>query len=73
MSRGAGKYDQECTQAREAAGALGVVLIVHRGRLGDGFAVQAPPAFLRQLPAALRFMADSIERDLAPPDWINLP
>jgi len=71
MSRGAGKYDKECTQAREAAGALGVALIVYQGRFGDGFAVQVPPAFLLQLPAALRFMANSIERDVAPPDGIN--
>ena len=38
---GPGKYDDLCTQAREAAEAQAVVLIVMNGNKGSGFSVQA--------------------------------
>lgn len=61
---GGGKYDDEATAARDAAGAEGVVLIVYNGREGSGFSVQLPQAVLFALPSVLRQMADHVEEDL---------
>ena len=67
MTRGAGKYDDACTAARESTGARAVALIVAAGRLGSGFSVQCDDAeFLRVLPVMLRHMADEMERGLPP-------
>jgi len=61
---GPGKYDAECTAAREAAGAVGCALMVFFGRHGTGFSVAAPQEVLECMPQMLRFMADEIERDM---------
>jgi len=59
-----GKYDDACTQARLATGALGTVLLVLGGRKGHGFSVQAPPEVLSALPGMLETVAAEIRRDL---------
>lgn len=61
--KGAGKYDQLCTAAREQAGAVGCILIVFGGVRGSGFSVQMPGFALDKIPETLRNMADVIERD----------
>lgn len=64
MSAGAGKYDAECTKARESTGADSAILIVTNGTKGSGFAVQATPADLVRLPDMLETMAKQIRADL---------
>jgi hypothetical protein len=63
MALGAGKYDDECTLAREKAEAEGIILIVFNGKKGNGFSCQAPLDVLLRLPSVLRDLADTIERD----------
>jgi len=58
---GPGKYDAECTAAREAAHAEGCILIVYGGNRGSGFSIQAPLPLLSTLPHMLRDMANEIE------------
>ena len=63
MPQGPGKYDDICTEARVAASAEAVVLIVLGGEKGSGFSVQAIEGDItRRLPALLRSVADEIER-----------
>lgn len=64
MVIGPGKYDAQCTAAREATKARGVVLIVIDGEKGAGFEVQAPMDVQLALPALLRQVADGIEAEL---------
>ena len=64
MAIGPGKYDDVLTAAREQCEAIGAILIVLDGKLGSGFAVQAPPNYQFRLPRVLRTMADMIEADL---------
>lgn len=59
---GPGKYDDICTQVREATKAEGIVLIVINGEHGGGFSVQAPLVYHLRLPELLRNVADEIER-----------
>jgi hypothetical protein len=65
MAIGPGKYDEECTRARVATGAVGVVLIVIEGKRGSGFSVQVhdvadlQPGVLANM---LRTVADELER-----------
>ncbi|MEY4545369.1 MAG: hypothetical protein RL685_1564 [Pseudomonadota bacterium] len=61
---GPGKYDAECTAAREACGAQGAVLIVYEGQRGMGFSVQGPMPMVVGLPSVLRDVADQIEAQL---------
>lgn len=62
MPLGPGKYDDACTQAREATGAGTAVLIVIGGHHGPGFSVQSDDAVvLAGLPALLRSVADQIQ------------
>jgi hypothetical protein len=69
MALGPGKYDDICTRAREEAQALACVVMVLGGKHGSGFSVTAIDGVQRRvindLPRLMRFMADSIERDLA--------
>jgi hypothetical protein len=68
MARGPGKYDHLASWVRERAQADGVVVIVLDGTRGAGFSFQASnPRLLTLLPAALRLVADTIERDLDEP------
>lgn len=60
-----GRYDEACTLARKAAGALGAVLMIFQGKAGDGFEVQLPADLVAELPRVLRDMADDIEKQLA--------
>lgn len=66
MSHGAGKYDDECTQARATTEADGVVLIVLNGKKGSGFSVQAPGPVLEMMPDMLEGLAQQIREDLKP-------
>jgi hypothetical protein len=66
MPLGQGRYDDECSLARMAAGAAGAMLIIIGGRLGNGFSAQLPAHVLPTVPAALRAMADEIEQSLTP-------
>lgn len=61
---GPGKYDHVATDARKAAKAAGIGLIVIGGEHGDGFSVQMPPELLLVLPELLRTMATDIDRQL---------
>jgi hypothetical protein len=63
MVDGPGKYDDEATWVRERTHATAIVLIVVGGDKGAGFAVQAMPQAMLDLPAALRTIADQIEAD----------
>lgn len=61
---GPGKYDDACTDAREATHAVACLLIVLEGEHGNGFSVQTlEPALLPVLPALLRQVAQEIERN----------
>lgn len=63
MPLGPGKYDDLCTQARQAAGAVFTLLVIGEGIHGSGFSVQiVEPGFTPDIPALLRHMADEIER-----------
>lgn len=65
MPAGPGKYDDACTQARQATGGEAVVLIVLDGEQGSGFSVQvAGESIAHLLPFLLRTTADQIERSL---------
>lgn len=63
MPVGGGKYDAECTQARESTEAKAIVLIVIAGNKGSGFSVQSvaevPPKVLSEL---LHDIANEIAR-----------
>ena len=61
MTLGPGKYDAQCTAAREASGAEGAILIILGGARGDGFSAQLPPHALVMVPAILREVAKQIE------------
>lgn len=63
MTIGPGKYDLECTHAREAAQAEGAILIIFNGEHGQGFSVQAPPKLMRAIPSLLHIIADKIQED----------
>lgn len=63
---GSGKYDQQCTQARNACEATGVVLIVYDGKAGSGFSVQMPAPEIFKLSAAFRELADELDKTLVP-------
>lgn len=67
MPLGPGKYDDLCTQVREAADARAVILIIIQGKFGGGFCVQAPLEIQLELPNILRTLADGIEIDLGGP------
>jgi len=65
MATGPGKFDAECTIAREATDAAGAILIVIDGTLGSGFSVQViDPEIARRMPIILRTVADQIEADM---------
>lgn len=61
---GPGKYDPLCTFIREQTKAVGCALIVIDGDRGMGFSVQAPLEVQVALAGTLRFMADTIEKDI---------
>jgi len=57
-----GKYDADCTTARQATGAQACLLIILDGYLGTGFSVQCThPGYVIALPEVLRAVADKIE------------
>lgn len=64
MALGAGRYDAECTVARESAAAMCAIVIIFGGDRGDGFSCQADLETLAKLPSLLRHMADSMEKDM---------
>lgn len=64
VGAGPGKYDRECTEARESARAGGAILMILSGDRGDGLAVQVPREILVSLPALLRSVADGVEKEL---------
>jgi len=53
MAFGPGKYDELCTNVREASGAESVVLMVLGGNKGSGFSVQSKSAVAPELLANL--------------------
>jgi hypothetical protein len=64
MAAGPGKYDAECTAAREGAKAVACILIVIEGDRGTGLSVQTlEPDLLPVLPAMLEVMAAEIRAD----------
>ena len=65
MTRGPGRYDQVASDARVAAEAEGVCLLVLGGKKGDGFSVQVTSfVLLAEIPVMLRRVAVQIEHDL---------
>ena len=60
---GPGKYDDLCTEIREATEAEGVILIIIGGNKGQGFSAQLSPEATVKMPAVLRSIADQIEDD----------
>ena len=65
MTHGAGKYDLECTAVLEATDAQTTVVIVVDGDRGTGFSLSSVrPEDMVRLPTLLRFVADTIERDM---------
>ena len=60
MKSDPGKYDAECTMARLATGAQGVLLMVLHGTKGSGFAVQVPPEYVDEIPDMLENLAAHI-------------
>ncbi len=60
MPLGPGKYDAECTVARESTHAAGTLLIIIGGDRGDGFAAQVQPEVLLVLPEMLESVAAQI-------------
>jgi len=61
MTLGPGKYDKECTVARESTHAEGVIMIVLNGDRGCGFSAQASPGVLAVMVDLLRNTADQLE------------
>lgn len=61
MAEGPGKYDEILTTARDAARAEGAILIIYKGKWGDGFSAQLPPEVIGQIPTVLRQIADGLE------------
>jgi hypothetical protein len=59
---GPGRYNAECTAAREACASEGAVLLVYNGRHGQGFEVQGPLEMIAALPRVLRELASQIEQ-----------
>jgi hypothetical protein len=59
---GPGKYDDLCTQARDAAKAQGAILLILGGEHGSGFSAQLPAQTTLRIPEFLRDVADGIER-----------
>lgn len=59
---GPGKYDDLCTQTREAAEAMGAMIFILGGKHGDGFSAQLPITAYPDVPLVLRRLADEIER-----------
>lgn len=66
MPIGPGKYDDLCTQAREAANAKGAILLIFGGDKGNSFCCQLPPLLALEVPSMLRDMADQIEESMKP-------
>lgn len=68
MPAGPGKYDNECTTARESTGADAVVLVVFNGHHGHGFAVQsaAGPMGMEALCRSLEAIVAEIRANLPP-------
>lgn len=64
---GAGKYDDVCSQAREASDAKSIILMVIDGSRGCGFSIQSTdPMFCLHVPELLRKTAQLVEDDLKP-------
>lgn len=66
MALGPGKYDAECTKARESTKAVAALLIIISGDRGNGFSCQfegmSGLTVLADLPGILRETADQIEK-----------
>lgn len=66
-TRGAGKYDNECTALRQITGADAVAVIVIGGHKGGGCSVQVEEKYkdvIHNLPTVLEAMAIEMRRDL---------
>lgn len=66
MPVGPGKYDVECSAARESAGAIAAIVVIIGGNRGSGFSVQAVndvamQSTLDRLPAVLFDIANEIK------------
>jgi hypothetical protein len=60
MAAGPGKYDDLCTEVREKASALGVILLIFDGVKGTGFSCQADLLTTMRLPEILEDIAKQI-------------
>lgn len=64
MAVGPGKYDDLCTEIREKAGAEGAIVIISKGKHGDGFSCQASIEMTLALPDILENIAQQIRADV---------
>jgi hypothetical protein len=65
MPLGPGKYDKECTAAREVTEADACLLIIVKGKKGSGFSCQTrSPISLISLPGLLRSVADEMDKSM---------
>lgn len=65
MNKDDGVYDNECVTVHLKLDAVGTLLIVFGGKLGNGFScTTSDPAFLGRVPSILRGVADDMELTL---------
>lgn len=62
-SKGPGKYDDLCKEARTKAKAVGAILFIIGGSKGNGLSVQATLGMVAHLPELFRKTADAIEAE----------
>jgi len=62
---GPGKYDDLADMLLGMTAAEGLLLVVLDGARGNGVSCKCTPDMASHLPAALRVIADQLERDLA--------
>lgn len=63
---GPGKYNKETTELRLKLKAKAIFVAVIDGEQGHGFSLQSEPGYTAALPAVLRKIAETIEKDLQP-------
>ena len=64
MAIGPGKYGAECIDLLHKLNAEATILMVIHGERGDGFSVTSTIGPLHDLPRLLRYVADTVEKDL---------
>lgn len=63
MPLGAGKYNEQLSEALKACEAIEGILIVLDGKEGPSFCCQLSAKGIERIPRVLRIMADQIEKE----------